>query len=185
MTEELQPRILLVDDEPDILDVLAAQLRGLFIEIDGFKIPLTFETAENGLVALERLKGARFDVVVSDIRMPALDGLELVTQLQLIEPATKVILVSGHADKAIAIRAIRIGVFDLIEKPWHSEQIRDAVKSAAELGYRRRISEIEFEKKMARYAASMPADRYEQLRNALRTIMLNDSTSQNKRSGST
>lgn len=51
MTEELQPRILLVDDEPDILDVLAAQLRGLFIEIDGFKIPLTFETAENGLVA--------------------------------------------------------------------------------------------------------------------------------------
>lgn len=180
--EELQPRILIVDDEPDILDVLTDQLRGLIIEIDGFKIPLAFQTAENGLVALELLKGSRFDVVVSDIRMPALDGLELVTQLQKIEPATKVILISGHADKAMAIRAIRLGVFDLIEKPWHSEQIREAVKASAELGYRRRISEIEFEKKMARYAASMPPDRYEQFRNALRTIMLNDSSSKTKKS---
>lgn len=182
MTEELQPRILLVDDEPDILDVLSDQLRGLGIEIDGFKIPLSFETAANGLIALQLLKESRFDVVVSDIRMPALDGLELVTQLQKIEPSTKVILFSGHADKAIAIRAIRLGVFDLIEKPWHSEQIRDAVKAAAELGYRRRISEIEFEKKMARYAASMPADRYDQLRNALRAIMLNDTSGKNKKS---
>jgi two-component system response regulator YesN len=182
MTEELQPRILLVDDEPDILDVLMDQLRDLAIEIDGFKIPLSLEAAENGLVALDLLKCYRYDVVISDIRMPTLDGLELVTQLQKIEPATKVILISGHADKAIAIRAIRLGVFDLIEKPWHSEQIREAVKASAELGYRRRISEIEFEKKMARYAASMPADRYEQLRNALRTIMLNDSTSNTKKS---
>lgn len=181
MTQELQPRILLVDDEPDILDILSHQLLGLAIEIDGFKIDLTFETAKNGLIALEMLKESRFDVVVSDIRMPALDGLELVTKLQKIEPSAKVILISGHADKAIAIRAVRLGVFDLIEKPWHSEQIREAVKSAAELGYRRRISEIEFEKKMARYAASMPADRYEQLRNALRSIMLNDSAPKNKK----
>lgn len=182
MTEELQPRILLVDDELDILDVLSDQLNELGIEIDGFKIPLSFETATNGMIALQLLKESRFDVVVSDIRMPALDGLELVTQLQKIEPATKVILISGHADKAIAIRALRLGVFDLIEKPWQSEQIRGAVKAAAELGYRRRISEIEFEKKMARYAASMPADRYDQLRNALRSIMLNDTSGKNKKS---
>jgi DNA-binding NtrC family response regulator len=181
MKEELQPRILLVDDEPDILDILSHQLRGLGIEIDGFKISLSFQTAENCLIALQLLKESRFDVVVSDIRMPALDGLDLVTQLQTIEPSTKVILISGHADKEIAIRAIRLGVFDLIEKPWHSEQIRDAVKAAAELGYRRRLSEIEFEKKMARYAASMPSDRYDQLRNALRAIMLNDGAAKNKK----
>lgn len=182
MTEELQPRILIVDDEPDILDVLSDQLRGITIEIDGFKIPLLCERAENGVAALALLKAKRFDVVVSDIRMPALDGLELVSQLQQIEPATKVILLSGHADKAIAIRAIRLGVFDLIEKPWHSEQIRDAVRAAAELGYRRRISEVEFEKKLARYAAAMPPDRYEQLRATLRAIMLNDNSGTTKKS---
>ncbi len=181
MTDELQPRILLVDDEPDILDVLSDQLGDLAIEIDGFKIAPTLERADNGVMALHRLKETRFDVVVSDIRMPGLDGLELVSQLQTIEPSTKVILISGHADKAIAIRAIRLGVFDLIEKPWHSEQIREAVKNAAELGYRRRLSEVEFEKKMARYAASMPTDRYNQLRTALRAIMLNDNAAKNKK----
>lgn len=173
MSDDLQPRILVVDDEPEILEVVCEQLCDLEVDIDGFKIKPILETADNGITALKKIKSTRFDVVISDIRMPALDGLEIVEQINQTEPTTKVILISGHADKNIAIRALRLGVFDLIEKPWHSEMLCDSVKKASVLAYKRRLSEIEFEKKMARYAAAMPPDRYEQLRNAMRSIMLN------------
>lgn len=181
MKEEIRPQILVVDDEPEILEVVVEQIHGLDIDIDidigigieGFKTKPLLETADNGITALKKIKSTRYDVVISDIRMPALDGLELVEQLNQVEPTTKVILISGHADKSIAIRAIRLGVFDLIEKPWNREMLCDSVRRACVLAYKRRLSEIEFEKKMARYAASLPPDRYEQLRNAVRSIMLN------------
>jgi YesN/AraC family two-component response regulator len=173
VNDEFQPRILVVDDEPEIVEVVCEQLFDLAIDIDGFKFRPLLETADNGISALKRINANRFDLVVSDIRMPGLDGLEIVEQLSQIEPTTKVILISGHADKNLAIRALRLGVFDLLEKPWQSEMLRESVRKASLLAYKRRLSEIEFEKKMARYAASMPPDRYQQLRNALRSIMLN------------
>ena len=104
----------------------------------------------------------------------------VVEQLNQTEPSTKVILISGHADKNIAIRALRLGVFDLIEKPWKQEMLCESVIRALVKAYRQRISEIEFEKKMARYAGAMPPDRYEQLRNAMRAIMLNQADSEKK-----
>lgn len=180
MTDDLQPRILIVDDEPDILEVVSEQLCDLEIEIDGFRIKPLLETADNGITALKKIKAIRYDVVISDIRMPALDGLEIVEQLNQTEPTTKVILISGHADKNIAIRALRLGVFDLIEKPWQRDMLCESVKKASILAYKRRLSEIDFEKKMARYAAAMPPDRYEQLRNAMRSIMLNQVDSDKK-----
>lgn len=180
MTEDLQPRILIVDDEPDIIEIVSEQLSDIEIEIDGFKIKPLLESADNGITALKKIKSTRFDVVISDIRMPALDGLEIVEQLNQTEPSTKVILISGHADKNIAIRALRLGIFDLIEKPWQQEMLCESVKRALVKAYRQRISEIEFEKKMARYAGAMPPDRYGQLRNAMRAIMLNQADSDKK-----
>lgn len=180
MSDDLQPRILIVDDEPDIIEVVSEQLCDLEIEIDGFKIKPLQESADNGIKALKKIKATRFDVVISDIRMPGLDGLELVEQLNQTEFTTKVILVSGHADKSIAIRAIRLGVFDLIEKPWAQDLLQGSVRKALVFAYKRRLSEIEFEKKMARYAAAMEPARYEQLRNAMRAIMLNQADSKKK-----
>lgn len=101
--------ILIVDDEEPI----RAAVRGVLSD-EGFRVV----EAENGRTALELLGAERPALVLLDIWMPELDGIELLREIQRVHPAIKVIVISGHGNIETAVRATQLGAFDFIEKPF-------------------------------------------------------------------
>jgi response regulator RpfG family c-di-GMP phosphodiesterase len=123
MTETTAPaRVLFVDDEPSIL----AALKRLF-RADGY----TLFTAESGAAALALLETQSVDVVVSDMRMPGMDGAQLLEQIFSRWPDTKRILLTGYADVAATVAAINRGkIWRYVAKPWHDDELRLTVQQA-------------------------------------------------------
>ena len=117
------PRILVVDDEKDIRFVL----RGLFEEA-GFEV----EEAADGEQALSVITRAVPDVVLTDMRMPKIQGLDLLRELQRREPDVPVVLLSAVEDVATAVDAIRNGAFDYQAKPYDAQRLVLTVQRAAE-----------------------------------------------------
>lgn len=111
-------RILVVDDEPMVTSscqrILAAQ---------GDEV----ETAESGREGLRQALSEQFDIVMADLRMPDLDGMELVRTLRSKRPETAIIIITGYGSVASAVEAVKLGVLDYIEKPFTPAQIREAV----------------------------------------------------------
>ena len=103
-------RILLVDDDEALLEALpeALQLRMEGIEID---------TADGGLKALERIRQVDYDAIVSDIKMPGMDGLALLTAARELRPGTPILLITGHGEHDLAVQALRGGAYDFVQKP--------------------------------------------------------------------
>ena len=103
-------RILLVDDDEALLEALpeALQLRMAGIEVD---------TADSGLKALERIRGVDYDAIVSDVKMPGMDGLELLGAAKELRPGTPILLITGHGEHDLAVQALRGGAFDFVQKP--------------------------------------------------------------------
>ena len=117
------PRILLVDDDPVLLQVLPETLR--------LRIPeLMIDTCLSGLQALERLKISDYDVVVSDIKMPSLDGLGLLGKIQSGWPNIPIILMTGHGEEELANRGLQAGAFDFVHKPIEREAFIASVRRA-------------------------------------------------------
>lgn len=120
----LRPKVLVVDDSVVVRRVLALVLRGLppFALAD-------IEEAPNGLLALRRLEAERFDLVLSDIRMPAMDGLEMVrrVRLQLKDTTTPIILVSTLGREEDVRRGLDAGASAYICKPIVPTEIRTAL----------------------------------------------------------
>ncbi len=117
--------ILIVDDEKPFADNLARLLgsRG-FVTATGY----------NGEDALESVSNHKFDVIISDIKMPGMDGIELLIRLKKITPGTEVIMLTGYADIETGNRAIREGAFDYLFKPVEdiellADKIREAVRT--------------------------------------------------------
>lgn len=115
-------RVLFVDDEPRILEGLQRMLRGQRREWDMAFI-------SSGADALAALADRPFDVIVSDMRMPGMDGAALLSHVRERSPATIRIILSGHSDEAAAVRATRVAHLFLI-KPSGADVIRDVVGSA-------------------------------------------------------
>lgn len=114
MTPLAPDSILLIDDEADVLTA-----HGQSLELAGFKVH-AFGSAEAGLAAFSD----GFDgIIVCDLRMPGMDGLELFRRVKTIDPEVPVILVSGHADIATAVDAVRQGAYDFLSKPFLPEQL--------------------------------------------------------------
>jgi signal transduction histidine kinase len=103
-------RILLVDDDEALLEALPAALR---LRVDGIQI----DTAVSAFDALERLRETDYDAVVSDIKMPGKDGLELLTEAKQLRPGTPVLLITGHGEHDLAVQALRGGAYDFVQKP--------------------------------------------------------------------
>lgn len=121
----MKKRILFVDDDPMILKGLQRMLRTLQQQWD-------MEFVESGAQALARMAETPFDVVVSDMRMPGLNGAELLTQVMELHPQTVRIILSGHADKELILQCVG-ATHQYLSKPCDSESIKAAIQRACGL----------------------------------------------------
>src|SRR6202171_175686 len=113
MTETV--KILLVDDEPGMLRYI-----NTLLEVDDYKV----ETASTGEEAVERVqKGMRPDLVLLDLLMPGIDGLQTLDQLRKLQPGVKVVMLSGVSDTRKVVQAIRLGAHDYLTKPFQKSEL--------------------------------------------------------------
>jgi signal transduction histidine kinase len=104
------PSVLIVDDDTALLQALpqALSLRLTAIQVD---------TSDSALEALNLIKERDYDAIVSDIKMPGMDGLALLTKVQEYRPGTPTLLITGHGEHDLAVQALRGGAYDFIQKP--------------------------------------------------------------------
>src|SRR5438309_9313915 len=105
-----QPRVLIVDDDAALLQALPETLRLRMREV-------TVDTADSAAAALERIAARDYDAVVTDIKMPGMDGLTLMAEIRGRRPDTPILMITGHGEDALAIQALRGGAYDFIPKP--------------------------------------------------------------------
>ena len=113
--------ILVVDDDRTVRDVLVECLT------DG---GYTCEAACDGMEALEKIRGNKFDLVVSDIDMPGMDGVALLREIKSLRPDTAIILLTGIVDVDTAIRSMRLGASDYLTKPFNLNEVFITVEKA-------------------------------------------------------
>lgn len=132
-------RVLAVDDEAYVLRALQRELRGH---------PFDLITESDPAAALERVRQEEFDIVISDCRMPGIDGVRLLTEVRRRHPHTVRIMLSGHADMQDLLLSINeAGIYRFISKPWSMPDLSSAVTEA--LQQRRTLLENEKARQIA------------------------------------
>ena len=126
----MKPRVLIVDDE----EAVRSSLRMIF-DYEGYEVLL----AANGPAGLKMAEQEGPDLVFLDIKMPQMDGLEVLRRLKEKEPSPPVVILSGHGTVKTAVEAVKLGAFDFIEKPPESERILIVARNA--LGQKRLADE--------------------------------------------
>lgn len=122
---EAPPRVVVVDDDREMRESLLQ-----FLSRSGCQA-VAFERAED---ALKRLDTERPDVVVSDVRMPGMSGLELLDALASLRSGPQVLLITAHGDVPMAVEAMKAGAFDFVEKPFQPSRLLDAIGRAISYG---------------------------------------------------
>jgi DNA-binding NtrC family response regulator len=122
--EEKKFKILVVDDEINIQKMIQRYFR-----LKGYEV----DTASNGKIAIDILESKRYDVVISDIKMPVMDGTDLLREIKAQSPMTHVIMISGYATLNNALTCMRLGALTCIFKPIEDmkeleEAVSDAIK---------------------------------------------------------
>jgi len=115
--------VLLLDDEPIVGKRLKPALSKLGCEVEVF---------ENPRQALQRIAQKNFDIVVTDIRMDEIDGIQVLEEISKKSPRTKVIMITGYAMMSVAREAMGKGAFDFISKPFSPDELRKVILRAAE-----------------------------------------------------
>jgi DNA-binding response OmpR family regulator len=110
--------VLIVDDEKNILLTLSQSLEVLQLETD---------TATNGEEALAKLKEKEFGLILLDLRMPGMDGMEVLRQVREIRPDIRIIMITAYGTIELAVEAMKLGAVDFIQKPFSPEEIRELV----------------------------------------------------------
>ncbi|HEY3233200.1 MAG TPA: response regulator, partial [Polyangiaceae bacterium] len=118
-----RPRVLVVDDEKLIRDILAE-----FLSLEGYVV----ETAEDGSTAMRELQRASFDMIISDLKMPRMGGLELLREVSRVHPDTLTVIMTGFGTVETAIDAMKRGAYDYILKPFKVEEILHIVQRGLE-----------------------------------------------------
>ena len=118
-------RALIVDDEPDIRELLAITLGRMQLEVT---------TAGDFATAVKQLGGQRFDLVLTDMRLPDGDGLDLVEWIQSHRPGVPVAVITAHGNVEAAVRALKLGAFDFISKPLDLAALRKLITATLKLG---------------------------------------------------
>jgi DNA-binding NtrC family response regulator len=117
----MKARVLVVDDDA----VGRYTLRGL-LEEEGLEV----EEAPDGEAALERLTRGEFDLVISDLRMPRMDGMELLRRAQALAPPPRIVLLTAHGSERHAVEAMKLGALDYFRKPFDVEEVLTVVRRA-------------------------------------------------------
>jgi len=126
-------KLLLADDEEGIRKVL-----GIYLADSGYEVL----TAENGLQALDIFRQAQPAIVLTDIRMPGIDGIELLRTIKSESPDTEVIMITGHGDMDLAIESLKFEATDFVTKPINDDVLAIALKRAEErIAMRRQLRE--------------------------------------------
>ena len=118
-------RVLIVDDDPTLLDALSETLA---LRMG----PISVDTCSNGASALKKVAENDYDAIISDIKMPRMDGLTLVARVQEMVPDLPTLLITGHGQLDLAIQALRAGAFDLVQKPLDRDHLVAALSRAIE-----------------------------------------------------
>src|SRR5213076_498037 len=105
-----RPRVLIVDDDPALLKALPDAIRLRMSEV-------MVDTAESATAAREQIDATDHDVIVTDIKMPGMDGFGLLSEIRARRPDTPTLMITGHGEHALAVGALRGGAFDFIQKP--------------------------------------------------------------------
>ena len=114
-------RILIIDDE----EIVSTSCRRI-LEPEGYSV----KTADNGRTGFTLLKNHTFDLVITDLMMPDMDGIEVLRKIRETWPDTEVIIMTGYGTVKTAVKAMKIGVFDYIEKPFNPEDLLSLITKA-------------------------------------------------------
>jgi DNA-binding NtrC family response regulator len=115
-------RILVVDDEPDIANALKVGLRGYGFKVDSF---------DDSVEALKNFKPGMYDVIVSDVKMPVMNGFEMVYEMQKIDPNCEVLFLTGHIDMYRELSRLfeRMKVREVLQKPMEIQRLAEKIKA--------------------------------------------------------
>ena len=113
--------VLLVDDEVEFLETLIKRMKKRNVDITGVR------SGEDALSALDQKPA---DVVVLDVRMPGMDGIETLKQIKKRHPLTEVIMLTGHANMEVAVQGMELGAFDYLMKPMDIDELLYKVEDA-------------------------------------------------------
>jgi len=157
--------ILIVDDEPSIIQ----SLHGIFTD-EGFEVM----AADGGLKALDIIKETIPDIVLLDIWMPDIDGIETLRRIRQLYPSLQVIMISGHGTIETAVRATKLGAYDFIEKPLSLEKVLLSVNNA--LNYNRLEAELDLfrERERQRYQISGHSKATTELKDQIKIVAPTD-----------
>ncbi len=145
--------ILIIEDDKAIVDVLR-----MILEHDGFKI----EHAYNGPQGLEKFSSFKPDVVLLDIRMPKMDGIEVLQEIRKIDTRSIVIMISGHGNIETAVQTTKLGAYDFISKPFDVERLKLTIQNG--LNYRTLLAENESMKKIIHYGEKLTGSSAEMMK---------------------
>ena len=135
-------KILVIDDERAIRNTLKE-----ILEMESHEV----ETAENGRIALDKAKQQQYDIIFSDIKMPEMDGMELLTALREAEIDCPVVMISGHGTIETAVECIKKGAFDFIIKPIDLNRLLITTKNALEKKTLQRSAKVLTKKVSSKY----------------------------------
>lgn len=116
-----RPRILVVDDEQAVRDLLRKTLTMADYDVDA---------ADDGPSAIEKLRAVEYDLLITDLKMPGMDGLTVIREARKIAPDLRVIIITGYSTEASAIEAINLGVSGYLTKPFRLPRILAAAARA-------------------------------------------------------
>jgi two-component system, OmpR family, response regulator len=116
-------KVMIVDDEQDFLETIVKRLQARGIEVTG---------AESGYKALELIDGGNIDVVILDVKMPGLDGIETLREMKKKKPLVEVIMLTGHASVESGIQGMQLGAFDYVMKPVALDELLEKMRQAYE-----------------------------------------------------
>jgi DNA-binding response OmpR family regulator len=115
------PHILVMEDERSVAKGLK-----MILSEEGYRVDL----ADTGELAMAAFRQKRFDLLVADLRLPDIDGMEVIKQVKAAKPETEVIVITGYGTTAKAVTAMKLGVHDFLPKPFTADQIMTAIDEA-------------------------------------------------------
>lgn len=117
----MSEKVLIIDDEPEFTEALAERMKNRGMDVS---------TSSSAIEGLKNVEDKSFDVVVLDLQMPEMDGIETLKALKKKRPELQVILLTGHATVEKGIEAMKLGAMDLLEKPADLATLTEKIKKA-------------------------------------------------------